>query len=75
MRIMLVPLISTALLLAATTSAQSDPCVPIAGKKFAAPADVLACQKSFPFNETIRENVLAVMNGCVAHRCALDEYV
>ena len=39
-------------------SAASDPCVKIGGKTFASPADVLACEKSFPFNETLRQNVL-----------------
>jgi hypothetical protein len=36
----------------------SDPCSKIAGKAFAPPADALACVKSFPFNETLRQNVL-----------------
>ncbi|KAF7343425.1 TSPc domain-containing protein [Mycena venus] len=35
-----------------------DPCVVIAGKVFVRPADALACMKSFPFNETLRQNVL-----------------
>ena len=35
-----------------------DPCAKIGGKIFASPADVLACEKSFPFNETLRQNVL-----------------
>ncbi|KAF5350678.1 hypothetical protein D9756_008734 [Leucocoprinus leucothites] len=39
----------------------ADPCVKVAGKTFAAPTDVLACQKSFPFNETLRQNVLTNM--------------
>lgn len=37
----------------------ADPCAKIAGQTFAPPADALACLKSFPFNETIRQNVLA----------------
>ncbi|KAJ8475311.1 hypothetical protein ONZ45_g15653 [Pleurotus djamor] len=36
----------------------ADPCAKIAGKNFFPPADALACQKSFPFNETLRQNVL-----------------
>ncbi|KAJ7253056.1 hypothetical protein B0H12DRAFT_602616 [Mycena haematopus] len=35
-----------------------DPCAVIAGKTFALPSDALACLKSFPFNETLRQNVL-----------------
>ncbi|KAJ6591037.1 hypothetical protein DFH09DRAFT_1138386 [Mycena vulgaris] len=35
-----------------------DPCTVIAGKTFVHPADALACLKSFPFNETLRQNVL-----------------
>ncbi|THU97635.1 hypothetical protein K435DRAFT_753812 [Dendrothele bispora CBS 962.96] len=35
-----------------------DPCAKIAGKAFVPPADALACEKSFPFNETLRQNVL-----------------
>jgi hypothetical protein len=36
----------------------SDPCAGIAGKDFVSPSDALACMKSFPFNETLRQNVL-----------------
>ncbi|KAJ7057006.1 hypothetical protein C8F01DRAFT_1153041 [Mycena amicta] len=36
-----------------------DPCAVIAGKAFVLPADALACLKSFPFNETLRQNVLS----------------
>lgn len=35
-----------------------DPCAAIAGQAFVQPADALACLKSFPFNETLRQNVL-----------------
>ncbi|KAJ7856576.1 hypothetical protein B0H13DRAFT_2237799 [Mycena leptocephala] len=35
-----------------------DPCTVIAGQTFVHPADALACLKSFPFNETLRQNVL-----------------
>jgi hypothetical protein len=49
-------------LLPVLSSAQSDdPCTKIAGKAFVAPADALACEKSFPFNETLRQNVLTNM--------------
>src|SRR6266404_675443 len=47
--------------LAAT--APSDPCVKVAGLKFVDPADAMACQKSFRFNETLRQNVLSVVSG------------
>jgi hypothetical protein len=36
-----------------------DPCAKIGGQTFVPPADALACLKSFPFNETIRQNVMA----------------
>ncbi|KAG6860616.1 hypothetical protein C0995_009370 [Termitomyces sp. Mi166 len=36
----------------------TDPCVKVAGKAFVPPADALACYKAFPFNETLRQNVL-----------------
>ena len=40
----------------------SDPCTKIAGKTFMPPADALACMKAFPFNETLRQNVLTVVS-------------
>ncbi|KAH9169339.1 hypothetical protein EDB89DRAFT_2073032 [Lactarius sanguifluus] len=43
-------------------TAASDPCVKVAGLPFADPADAIACQKSFPFNETLRQNVLSVVS-------------
>ncbi|KAH9077631.1 hypothetical protein EDB83DRAFT_2514346 [Lactarius deliciosus] len=43
-------------------TAASDPCVHVAGLQFADPADAIACQKSFPFNETLRQNVLSVIS-------------
>ncbi|KIM41633.1 hypothetical protein M413DRAFT_411566 [Hebeloma cylindrosporum] len=45
-----------ALSLAASSAA--DPCVKIADQEFVPPADALACYKTFPFNETLRQNVL-----------------
>ena len=42
--------------------APSDPCANIAGQDFVVPADALACLKSFPFNETLRQNVLTVVS-------------
>lgn len=40
----------------------SDPCVQVAGKAFVDPADALACLKSFPFSEDLRQNVLSVVS-------------
>lgn len=51
-----------ALTTAVPTTGETDPCAAIAGKTFAAPADALACLKSFPFNETLRQNVLTVVS-------------
>ena len=42
--------------------AASEPCVKVAGIQFADPADPIACYKSFPLNETLRQNVLAVVS-------------
>ena len=42
--------------------AAPDPCAKIAGQAFAPPADALACMKSFPFNETLRQNVLTAVS-------------
>ncbi|KAI5117463.1 hypothetical protein M0805_004067 [Coniferiporia weirii] len=39
-----------------------DPCAAIAGKTFVVPADALACLKFFPFNETLRQNVLQTVS-------------
>ena len=46
----------------AAPSAADDPCVKVAGKVFVPPSDALACLKSFPFNETLRQNVLTVVD-------------
>ncbi|KAH9854585.1 hypothetical protein C2E23DRAFT_817092 [Lenzites betulinus] len=48
--------------LAAPAAHAADPCVKIAGKTFVPPQDALACMKSFPFNETLRQNVLTVIS-------------
>ena len=48
--------------LLAAASASYDPCIKVAGLQFADPADAIACQKSFPFNETLRQNVLTVIS-------------
>ncbi|EJD02041.1 uncharacterized protein FOMMEDRAFT_141224 [Fomitiporia mediterranea MF3/22] len=44
------------------TPRASDPCAAIAGQTFVPPADALACLKTFPFNETLRQNVLQVVS-------------
>ena len=43
---------------AAPTASSTDPCAKIGGQAFVVPSDALACLKSFPFNETLRQNVL-----------------
>ncbi|KAL1729351.1 hypothetical protein EV714DRAFT_285013 [Schizophyllum commune] len=45
-------------LLAEAAPVAEDPCAAIGGKPYAPPAKVLACWRSFPFNETLRQNVL-----------------
>jgi len=47
--------------LLAGAAPSADPCAKIAGMAFVPPADVLACYKSFPFNETLRQNVMTNM--------------
>ena len=49
--------LSQVLLTHAAPSA-ADPCAQFAGQTFVPPAQALACLKSFPFNETLRQNVL-----------------
>lgn len=46
----------------AAEQAAADPCANIAGKQFVPPRAALACLKSFPFNETLRQNVLTVVS-------------
>ncbi|KAI9438203.1 hypothetical protein H4582DRAFT_2076810 [Lactarius indigo] len=55
-------LLGRGLLATAAAAAVSDPCVKVAGLQFADPADAIACQMSFPFNETLRQNVLSVVS-------------
>ena len=57
-------LFSRGLLAAAaqTTRDDPDPCVKIAGLQFADPVDAIACLKSFPFDEALRQNVLSVVS-------------
>jgi len=46
----------------ATETCAPDPCAKVAGRDFVDPVDAIACQKSFPFNETLRQNVLSVVS-------------
>ncbi|KAH8834368.1 hypothetical protein DL96DRAFT_1522051 [Flagelloscypha sp. PMI_526] len=56
---MLGPFVSLSVLLASAVQVYAqDPCAAIAGKTFIAPAALRACEKSFPFNETLRQNIL-----------------
>ena len=45
-----------------TADASADQCAPFAGQAFVKPSQALACLKSFPFNETLRQNVLTVVD-------------
>lgn len=53
----LISLLSLAIL-SGTVSAQDDPCAAVAGKPYVSPAAFRACEKSFPYNETLKANVL-----------------
>ncbi len=55
-------LLGRGLLATAAATAASDPCVKVAGLQFADPADAIACQKSFQFQEILRQNVLSVVS-------------
>ena len=48
--------------LASAAPTSQDPCAKISGLRFVDPADALACQKSFPFDEALRQNVLSVVS-------------
>ncbi len=50
------------LVIAAAAAPPADPCAKIAGFQYVDPVDAIACQKSFPFNETLRRNVLSVVS-------------
>jgi len=59
-------LLSRGLLAAAAPAHQNDlppdPCIKIAGLSFVDPADAIACQRSFPFDEELRQNVIDVVS-------------
>ena len=59
-------LLSRGLLAAAAPAHQNDlppdPCIKIAGLTFVDPADAIACQRSFPFDEELRQNVIDVVS-------------
>lgn len=55
-------LLSVLLIRASLAVATHDPCANIAAQAFVDPADALACVRSFPFNETLRQNVLTVVS-------------
>jgi len=44
------------------TPIRLDACAAIAGETFSKPADALACLRSFPFNETLRQNILSIVS-------------
>ena len=63
--VLLPTLLSRVLLVAAAPARDNlppDPCAKIAGLTFVDPADAISCQKSFPFNEGLRQNVLSVVS-------------
>ncbi|KAF8267502.1 hypothetical protein EI94DRAFT_1580944 [Lactarius quietus] len=47
---------------AASTALSPDPCAKIAGLQYVDVADAIACQKSFAFNEMLKQNVLSVVS-------------
>lgn len=55
-------LFSPVLSAATITSRSDDPCAKIAGREYVSPSDAMACLTYFPFNETLRQNVMAVVS-------------
>jgi hypothetical protein len=55
-------LLSALLIRASLAVATHDPCTNVAAQTFVDPAEALACLQSFPFNETLRQNVLSVVS-------------
>jgi len=62
----LLPTLLTRVLLVTAAPARKDlppdPCAKIAGLNFVDPADAIACQKSFQFDENLRQNVISVVS-------------
>ena len=62
----LLPVLFSRVLLTAAAPTQRDPppdpCAKIAGLQFIDPADAIACQKSFPFDEDLQQNVMSVVS-------------
>jgi hypothetical protein len=56
------------------TPISPDPCAAIAEETFSKPADALACLRSFPFNETLRQNVLSTVLGVLDFYTFEDYY-
>ncbi|KAL7277149.1 hypothetical protein ACG7TL_008995 [Trametes sanguinea] len=50
----------------------SDPCAAIANQTWAAPSDVRACFSSFPVNQTIKENIVEVINKTLAFHTSVN---
>lgn len=55
--------LASSLVSASIIERASDPCAEIAGHQYSDPTVALACLRSFPVNETIKQNVLAVVSG------------
>ncbi|KAH8827598.1 hypothetical protein DL96DRAFT_1103752 [Flagelloscypha sp. PMI_526] len=49
-----------------SAQAQEDPCAAIAGQKWVGASDVRACFKMFAYNETIKANIVEVVNKTMA---------
>ena len=68
-------LLGLGLLSTALATDASDPCAKIAGLPFIEPADAINCMKSFPFNETLRQNVLQVVSRVLDFYTFEDYYL
>ncbi|KAM5541660.1 hypothetical protein V8D89_004641 [Ganoderma adspersum] len=50
----------------------ADPCTVISNQTWVSPADVRACYKSNPFNETVRANIIDVVNKTLAFHTSVN---
>ncbi|KAJ8073815.1 hypothetical protein PM082_012093 [Marasmius tenuissimus] len=63
------------LTLGAMSALAQDPCSTIAGQTWVSASDVRACYKALPFNTTIRDNIVQVVNKTMAFHTSTNYQV
>ncbi|KAL0069618.1 hypothetical protein AAF712_003276 [Marasmius tenuissimus] len=63
------------LILGAISALAQDPCSTIAGQTWVSASDVRACYKALPFNTTIRDNIVQVVNKTMAFHTSTNYQV